>query len=254
MRYKCTSESPTSLLYLGIRFFIDDEGKAQCAMHDRAVGYPIDIDRYPEGGTVANPAQLGGVIMGRLVAAQRTCSTMALFKDVVAGIFTHCVRRHYTRRLVHSVWTKFLVRYWDHATVTGKELRAWFHPTWTYICNASHESTPPTQEERKKKRGKTEKQRPPASASSGYREGAPLREHGEEGAQPRGPLQPSETHMEGGGAGVSTSSSSSSSCTTPWGNGGPVRVRVAPLWGLPQTGSPAFNARGRAPPSFPPPP
>ena len=96
MKYKCTSETPTSLLYLGVRFLVDDEGKAQCAMHDRAVGYPIKIDRYPEAGTVANPAQLGGVVMGRLVAAQRTCSTIALFKDVVAGIFTHCNRRHYS--------------------------------------------------------------------------------------------------------------------------------------------------------------
>jgi hypothetical protein len=136
MKYKLTSESPDSLLYLGVRFFKDENGEAHCALHDRAVDYPIQLDRYPHASTVANPTQLGGVIMGRLVAAQRTCSRMDLFQDAVAGIFTHAFRRNYTRRLVHGVWTKFLLRYWDAAGNPTKELRDWFHRTWKGIVDA----------------------------------------------------------------------------------------------------------------------
>ena len=88
MKYKLTSEATNSLIYLGVRFFVDDRGEAHCVLHDRAVEYPIVIDRYPEASTVANPAQLAGVIMGRLVSAQRLCSRMDLFQDAVAGIFT----------------------------------------------------------------------------------------------------------------------------------------------------------------------
>ena len=79
MKYRLTSESPDSLVYLRVRFFKDDKGEAHCALHDRAVDHPVRVDRYPHSTTVANPAQLGGVIMGRLVAAQRTCSRLDLF-------------------------------------------------------------------------------------------------------------------------------------------------------------------------------
>ena len=61
MKYKKTSDSPESLLYLGVRIFKDERGRAQSAMHDRAVDYPIRIDRYPHVTTVANPQQLSGV-------------------------------------------------------------------------------------------------------------------------------------------------------------------------------------------------
>jgi hypothetical protein len=134
MQYKCTSESPHSLLYLGLRLFKDDKGQAQCTLHDRAVEYPIRIDRYPHVTTVANPQQLSGVIMGRLVAAQRQCSRVDYFKDTVAGIMTHAHRRGYSRRLLHSTWTRFLTQYWDAAGVTTKELRRWFHQAWKSIC------------------------------------------------------------------------------------------------------------------------
>ena len=135
MKYKLTSEAPNSLIYLGIRLFKDDKGVAQTVLHDRAVEYPITIDRYPAASTVANPAQLGGVIMGRLVAAQRACSRLDLFQDVVAGVFTHAHRRGYPRRQVHSVWTRFLARYWDAANVSSRELRAWFHRVWKAIVD-----------------------------------------------------------------------------------------------------------------------
>ena len=136
MKYKVTSESPDSLLYLGVRFFKDQNGEAHCVLHDRAVDYPIQLDRYPHVSTVANPSQLGGVIMGRLVAAQRACSRMDLFQDAVAGIFTHAFQRGYSRRLVHGVWTKFLLRYWDAAGSPTKELRDWFHRTWKGVVEA----------------------------------------------------------------------------------------------------------------------
>ena len=110
MKYKRTSESPDSLIYLGVRLFKDERGAAHTVLHDRAVDYPFQIDRYPEVSTVANPSQLGGVIMGRLVAAQRTCSRLDLFQDAVAGIFTHAHWRGYSRRLLHSTWSRFLVR------------------------------------------------------------------------------------------------------------------------------------------------
>ena len=86
MKYKLTSESASSLIYIGVRLFVDDKGEAHTVLHDRAVDYPVLVDRYPEATTVANPAQLGGVIMGRFVAAQRTCSRLDLFQDAVAGI------------------------------------------------------------------------------------------------------------------------------------------------------------------------
>jgi hypothetical protein len=111
MKYKRTSEDAANLIYLGVRFFIDDQGQAHCCLHDRAVEYPIHIQRYPAGSTVANPMQFAGFIMGRLVAAQRGCSRLDLFQDAVAGIFTHAFRRRYSRRLVHSVSTQFFSSY-----------------------------------------------------------------------------------------------------------------------------------------------
>ena len=79
MKYKLTSDSPDNLLYVGVRLFKDDDGKAHTVLHDRAVDYPIKIARYPHANTVANPAQLQGVVMGRLVAALRRCSRLDLF-------------------------------------------------------------------------------------------------------------------------------------------------------------------------------
>ena len=136
MKYKKSSEDPDSIIYIGVRLFKDDKGQAHTVLHDRAVDYPIPIQRYPHNTTVANPTQFGGVIMGRLVAAQRTCSRLDLFQDAVAGIFTHAHRREYPKRMVHSVWTRFLARYCDAASVTMKELRAWFHKVWPKIVTA----------------------------------------------------------------------------------------------------------------------
>ena len=154
MQYKRTSTEPNNLVYLGVRLFVDERGEAHSVLHDRAVDYPIRVDRYPEGTTVANPAQLGGVIMGRLVAAQRTCSRLDLFQDAVAGIFTHAHRRRYPRRLVHSVWTRFLVTYWDAASVTTKELRRWFHEAWNAITTGEGKRSTPRHEKPLDRKGK----------------------------------------------------------------------------------------------------
>ena len=62
MQYKSTAESTDSLIFLGVRLFKDDHGKAHSMLHDRAVGYPIQNDRYPESTTEANAAQLGGMV------------------------------------------------------------------------------------------------------------------------------------------------------------------------------------------------
>ena len=51
----------------------------------------------------------------------------------MAGIFTHAHRRGYPRRLLHSTWTRFLVRYWDAASVSVRELRSWFHRVWKEV-------------------------------------------------------------------------------------------------------------------------
>lgn len=141
--YRHTAESSESLIYLGVRLYKDEDGNPQSVMHDRAVGYPIRVDRYPEAGTAAPATQLGGVVMGRLVAAQRQCSSMELFKDAVAGVFTHCINRHYSRRLVQSVWNRFLVKYWDNATVGRRQLRGWFHDIWMELCKAAERSKKP---------------------------------------------------------------------------------------------------------------
>ena len=130
MAYRRTSEDPNSVLFIGVRLFKDEKGEAHTVLHDRAVEYPIQVDRYLEATTVANPSQLEGVIMGRLVAAQRTCSRLDLFQDAEAGVFTHAINRGYTRQLVHSTWTRFLSRYWDAHSVSLRELRAWFHKAW----------------------------------------------------------------------------------------------------------------------------
>ena len=64
MAYRRTSEDPNSMLFTGVRFFKNEKGEAHTKLHDRAMEYPIQVDQYPEATTVANPSQLGGVIMG----------------------------------------------------------------------------------------------------------------------------------------------------------------------------------------------
>jgi hypothetical protein len=130
MQYKCTSNSPHNLIYLGVRLYMAADGTPHSVLHDRAVEYPITIARYPERSTVAPESQLAGVLTGRFVAAYRTCSHVGDFQEAVSGIFVHAIRRHYSRQLVHSVWTRFLHRRLEASNVHTSELRAWFTGAW----------------------------------------------------------------------------------------------------------------------------
>jgi hypothetical protein len=130
MRYKCTSSSTNEVIYIGLKIYKDAHGKAQTSLYDRADDYPITIRRYPWGGTVAPIAQLGGVLMGRFVAARVACSTVGEFKACVLRVLQHARGRDYPRRLVHSVWTRFLTFRWGVADPSIKELRTWFAKMW----------------------------------------------------------------------------------------------------------------------------
>ena len=77
MEYKITAKG-RSVVYLGVRVYEkerEDGGKVlHTTVHDREESYPHHIVRYPDHTTVAPRQQLGGVIMGRLVHCQETCS------------------------------------------------------------------------------------------------------------------------------------------------------------------------------------
>ena len=93
--------SGTSVVYLGIRVYVKEEGKdkkrvVHTTVNDRQEEYPYHIVRYPLGDTTAPAEQLGGVVMGRLVHAQETCSHMCDFKDSVALVFRHALWRGYS--------------------------------------------------------------------------------------------------------------------------------------------------------------
>ena len=83
---------------------------------------------------MAPPQQLGGVIMGRLVHCQETCSHMKDFKESVATVFRHALWRGYPRRLVQSVWSRFLFLRWHSTDIRVKELRVWFGKVWAFLA------------------------------------------------------------------------------------------------------------------------
>ena len=84
-------------------------------------------------GTVAPSQQLGGVIMGRLVNAQEVCSRMKDFKESVANIFRHAMWRRYPRRLLQTVWSRFVFHRWLSTDVRVKVPRVWFNKVWSYL-------------------------------------------------------------------------------------------------------------------------
>jgi hypothetical protein len=146
MEYKITSEGDT-VVYLGVKVYTlleGDKRELHTTVYDREEAYPYHIVRYPEFGTVAPTQQLGGVIMGRLVNAQETCSHMKDFKESVANIFRHSMWRGYPRRLVQSVWSRFLFQRWCSTDIRVKELRVWFSKVWSYLMRsgASQRQTP----------------------------------------------------------------------------------------------------------------
>ena len=144
MSYTVTGQGD-SIVYLGVKTYVAQHGdkrELDTTVYDREEAYPSHIVRYPEYGTVAPDQQLGGVIMGRLVNASETCSHMNDFKESVANVFRHALWRGYPRRLVQSVWSRFLFTRWHSTDLRVKELRVWFPKVWSYLRNTSGAGPP----------------------------------------------------------------------------------------------------------------
>ena len=109
---------------------------------DREFAYPYHIVRYPEFGSVVTSQQLGGVIMGRLVHCQETCSHMKDFKESVGSVFRNAMWRGYPRRLVQSVWSRFLFQRWHSVDIRVKELRVWFAKIWSFLARNGAQKVP----------------------------------------------------------------------------------------------------------------
>jgi hypothetical protein len=149
MSYTKTAEG-ASVVYLGVRSYLEEhQGKKELhlTVYDREEQYPYHIVRYPEFGSVVPRQQVGGVIMGRLVHCQETCTHMKDFKESVATVLRHAMWRGYARRLVQSVWSRFLFQRWHSTDVRIKELRVWFPKIWAYLIKSGDKRRPiqPTQ-------------------------------------------------------------------------------------------------------------
>ena len=93
MEYKKTAEGE-SVVYLGVKVYImisGEQREVHTTVYDREEAHPYHIVRYPEFGTVAPSQQLVGVIMGRLVHCQETCSHMKDFKESVITVFRNAL-------------------------------------------------------------------------------------------------------------------------------------------------------------------
>ena len=147
MAYTKTAEGD-SVVYLGVRSYIEEhQGRSglHLTVYDREEQYPYHIVRYPEFGSVAPRQQVGGVIMGRLVHCQETCTHMKDFKESVATVLRHAMWRGYARRLVQSVWSRFLFQRWHSTDVRVKELRVWFPKIWAYLIPSAATKGAPSQ-------------------------------------------------------------------------------------------------------------
>ena len=113
------------------------EGITRTTLYDREEEYPFHILRYPSTGSVSSTAQLGGVLMGRFIAAQQFCSTMADFKQTIAWTLRRAQERGYTFTMTQKVWTKFLFTKWQTKDIRTKELRSWFSKAWEWALNAN---------------------------------------------------------------------------------------------------------------------
>ena len=71
MSYAISAEGK-DVVYVGIRIYVK-EGITRTTLYDREEEYPFHILRYPSTGSVSSTAQLGGVLMGRFIAAQQFC-------------------------------------------------------------------------------------------------------------------------------------------------------------------------------------
>ena len=139
MSYATSSEG-NDVVYVGIRIYVKD-GLTRTTLYDREEEYPFHILRYPSTGSVSSTAQLGGVLMGRFVAAQQFCSTMADFKQSVAWILRRAHERGYTFTITQRMWTKFLFTKWQTKDIRTRELRAWFPKAWAWAASANKATT-----------------------------------------------------------------------------------------------------------------
>ena len=64
------------------------------------------------------------------------------FKESVATVLRHAMWRGYARRLVQSVWSRFLFQRWHSTDVRVKELRVWFAKIWTYLTKCGEKKPP----------------------------------------------------------------------------------------------------------------
>ena len=139
-----TSCEGKDVVYVGIRIYVKD-GVTRTTLYDREEEYPFHILRYPSTGSVSSTAQLGGVLMGRFVAAQQFCSTMTDFKESVAWILRRAQERGYTFSMTQKVWTKFLFTKWQTKDIRTRELRSWFPKAWAWAATINKATTTPEQ-------------------------------------------------------------------------------------------------------------
>ena len=145
MEYKCTGQGD-SVVCLGVKVYIVAHGDGQrvvhTTVHDREHEYPHHIVRYPLADTTASSEQLGGVIMGRLEFARMVCSHMGDFKESVGNVFRNAIWRGYSRRLVQSVWSRFLFQRWHATDIRVRALQAWFSKVWSWLQSGPHGKPP----------------------------------------------------------------------------------------------------------------
>ena len=134
MKYAVSAEG-SDVVYVGIRIYVK-EGITRTTLYDREEEYPFHILRYPHAGSSVSDAQLGGVVMGRLMAAQQFCSTLWDFKQSVAWILRRTVERGFTRKIVEKVWSKFLYTKWQTKDIRTQELRKWFPRAWNWVTTS----------------------------------------------------------------------------------------------------------------------
>ena len=141
MSYQKTSKDSRDVVYLGIRCRIDRD-RLRTSVFDREEDYPFHITRYPDWGTTAPRAQLGGVLMGRFICCLEACAHMQDFKESVANVMRHALWRNYPEKVMSSVWSRFLQRRWQSTDIRGRELQCWFRQTLQQL-HAKGLSKPP---------------------------------------------------------------------------------------------------------------
>ena len=121
MKYYITAESTEDVVYLGVHVY-RHEHLLRTELYDREEEYPFHIMRYPHSGTVATSHQLKGVIIGRLVSCLQVRGSMGDFKASALRVIQRAFQRGYSKRIVQSVWARFLFQYWRSGDVRRPQL------------------------------------------------------------------------------------------------------------------------------------